>query len=236
MTRTTSVAARGATSPRVLVVLGPGLDLEELQRVQQAGRWSVHDARSESPFACAEELVAKATELEPDLVVCLGSRTQTAEAIALARNVPLATTWTLSTARMSCLQAAWVDESELRRAAMRLRMDGCDRFATGHIEISGAELEIDGVTTTSAGWAPQRRPLRIGPRGIDSGTVVVHDAAAGQGESGHLRISAGGGYVALHGCRRRFQHLEVAVHPSPLRQLVTARSSKRRPVVDTAPL
>lgn len=236
LTKSAPMVPHGALSPRVVVVLGPGLVEGELRRAQREGPWAVYDARSEDPFACAEELAASAAAMDPDLVVCLGGRTLTAEAVALLCDAPLASTRTLTPTRMASLDAAWIDRSELRRAVLDVWVDGCHRFATGYFEVTGKGLDIAGLATSSAAWSPQRQPLRVGPRGIGSRDVLLHDGAGGHAQGQPLQVTAGDGCVGIRGRHQRFRHVEVAVHPSPLRQLVAATSSRRRPVVDTAPL
>jgi hypothetical protein len=226
----------GCTPARLLVIAGPGLGDGELQRAADAGGGPVHDARSEDPFADADQLIADIACLPPDLVVCLGSRTVTAEALALHFDVPLATTRTLAPKRMASLVAAWLSGSEMRCAVMAMRVDGVRRFAPEHVEVTGNRFDVDGISDRTPPWSPRPGVLRIRPEGIGSDAVVVHDGAGGEACGRRLRIAGTGGEVSIRGRRHRFQHLDVEVHPSPLRQIVVHAPSRRRPVVDTVPL
>lgn len=220
----------------VLVVVGPGAEDHELDRARHGEGWSVHDALGEDPFASAEELAAVVTGQPPRIVVCLGARTLTAEAVALIHDAPLATTRTLTPTRLSSLDAATTSGSEMRSAALEVRVDGRRRFATEHIEITGRDLAVEGITSASPGWSRRRVPLRIGPQGVGSDVVRVHDFGAGHADGMSLRLTAGEGRVAIRGRDQRFDLLEITVHPSPFRQIVAGTASRRRPIVDTAPL
>jgi predicted amino acid-binding ACT domain protein len=226
----------GGTRPRLVVIAGPGADDDELQRSANAGSGLVHDARSEDAFADADQLIAEIASLPSDLIVCLGSRTMTAEALALHFDVPLASSRTLAPKRIASLVAAWRSGSEMRSAVMSMRIDGVRRFASEHVAITGGRLTVDGILDRTTPWSPRRGALRIRPHGIGSDEIVVHDGAGGEAGGRRLRVDCTGGEVGIRGRRHRFQRIEVEVHPSPLRQVVVGTHSRRRPVVETVPL
>lgn len=228
-------ATERRSHPRLLVVVGPGVDDVEVRRAVDEGR-RVHDARSELPMASVEQLVADHALATPDLVVCLGSRTATAEALALVHDVPLATTSTLAPRRVESIAAAVRTGSEMRCAVLDMRLDGSRRFAVQHIAMGGEGLAVRGLHDRADTWSPQRATVRISPAGVGSTEVMVHDGAGGHAHGGRVTITADIGWIALRGPHQRFNRLDVEVHPSPLRQVVVGAPSRRRPVVDTVPL
>lgn len=224
------------SGPRLLVVVGPGADDVEVRRAVEEGSWVVHDARSEEPMASVEQLVADRVQAAPDLIACLGSRTPTAEALALVHDVPLATSRTLAPKRVESLAAAIRTGSEMRCAVLDMRLDGRRRFAAQHIEMGGDGLAIDGLHDRVRARSPQRGALRISPAGVDSTDVRVHDGAGDHAHGHRVTVTANAGWVGIRGRHQRFHRLDVEVHAWPLRQIVVGTPSQRRPVVDTVPL
>lgn len=231
----TEMATERRSRPSLLVVVGPGAADVEVRRAADDGR-RVHDARSEQPMASVEQLVADHALAAPALIVCLGSRTATAEALALVHDVPLATTSTLAPKRVEAIAGATRTGSELRCAVLDMRVDGSRRFAIQHIAIGGEDLAIRGLHDRAGTWSPQRAAVRISPAGVDSTDVIVHDGAGGHSHGHRVTITANMGWIAVRGPHQRFDRFDVEVHRSPLRQVVVGAPSRRRPMVDTVPL
>lgn len=232
---TETVHAQGH-SPRLLVVAGPGVNDLELRRAAEEPSWWLHDARSEQPAASVDELVADHVLATPDVVVCLGSRTATAEALALVHGVPLATTSTVAPKRVESLAAALCAGSEVRCAVLDMRIDGSRRFAVQHVAVGGESLAVRGLDDRVSPWSPLGATARVSPAGAESAKVALHDSAGWCAYGNRVVVTASRGWIGMRGPHQRFDRLDVEVHPSPLRQVVVGGSLRRRPVVDTVPL
>lgn len=228
-------ASRRRSVPRLIVVVGPCCDDVEIERAAGGG-WLVCDARTEDAFVGIEQLLGQAACASTDLIVCLGARTLTGDALALILDAPLATTRTLAPKRLASLGAAVETGSEMRCAVMDVRVDGVRRFALQHIDVTGSGLAVDGGLVHSTYWSPQRGPLRLSCEGSASDAVIIHDGGGGHARGHPVTVTGTGAEVGIRGHRQRFERLDVEVRASPLRQIVVGTPSQRRSVADTVPL